>query len=191
MILLDTLPGREALDEGARPKAPRMPEATDAHRAHGRQLGMIHGAHRRELTQLRAIVERIETGASAAGDLVKAVEDMGMARNLKLFGALCGRECQHLQFHHDIEEQHTFVVLEKRGSKGLRAVVAKLRKEHEIVHALIHALAERASLLMREPSANALEGVREAIDRLEEVVHSHFGYEERELEEALGVHEAL
>ena len=195
MIVYDSLPGRDELNERARPKAPAMPEATDAHRAVGRQLRMIHDAHRRELAAIRAIVDRIEAdglGRDGTGDdLAGAIDGMGMARDLRLFGALCGRECQHLQFHHDIEEGHTFPIMEARGGEGLRAVIAKLREEHHVVHALIGALAERGEAFLRGPDARRLAALREVLDRLDAVVASHFGYEEAELEEALGVHRAL
>ena len=191
MIVLDTLPGRAELNEAARPKAPPIPQATDRHRRMGGRLRLIHDVHRQELKTIRGLLDRIKADGEGAGDLARAIETMGMARNLQLFGALCGRECSHLQFHHDIEEGHTFPIMEARGSKGLRVVIAKLREEHEVVHALIAALHERAGALLDEPSLSSFAAVREALDRIEEVVHSHFGYEERELEEALGVHEAL
>ena len=191
MIVYDTLPGRLELNEAARPKAPAIPHATDRHRRVGARLGLIHDAHRRELRALRATLDRIAREGADAGDLAVAVGELGMARNLELFGALCGRECSHLQFHHDIEEGHTFPIMERRGSDGLRLVIAKLREEHEVVHALIAALHDRTVRFTEEPSETALEAVREALDRIEEVVHSHFGYEEAELEEALGVHDAL
>lgn len=185
------LPGRADLDEAARPSAPAIQGATNAHRAFGRQLAMIHAHHRRELAQVRRVVTRIEEDASAAGDLAETLSTMAIAQNLRLFGAICGRECQHLQFHHNIEEGHTFPTLEQSGSKGLRAVVAKLRKEHVVVHTLIATLAERGAAFVQKPGATTLADLKEVISNLEEVVDSHFSYEERELEEALGVHGGL
>ncbi len=185
------LPGRADLDEAARPSAPAIQDATDTHRAFGRQLAMIHAHHRRELAQVRRVLTRIEDDAAAAGDLTKVLNTMAIAQNLRLFGAICGRECQHLQFHHNIEEGHTFPTLEQNGSEGLRAVVAKLRKEHEVVHTLIGALSERGAAFVQNPAAATLADLKEVISNLEEVVDSHFSYEERELEEALGVHGGL
>ena len=189
MIVFAALPGREALREEGRPSAPAIPEATDAHRRMGGRLRLIHDAHRQELRDLRALLDRIEADEAPADATPAAVAGMGMSRNLALFGALCGRECQHLQFHHDIEEGHTFPIVEHRGGDGVRAVIAKLREEHEVVHALIAALAERSTALARDRSQ--LPAVRETLDRIEEVVRSHFAYEEGELEEALGVYNAL
>ena len=189
MIVFDALPGREALREADRPSAPPIPEATDTHRRMGARLRLIHDAHRQELRDLRALLDRIEADEASADAAPAVVGGMGMSRNLRLFGALCGRECQHLQFHHDIEEGHTFPTVEHRGDDGMRAVIRKLREEHEVVHTLIAALAERSAALARDRSQ--LAAVREALDRIEDVVRSHFGYEEDELKEALGVYGAL
>ena len=191
MIVFDALPGRAELQEARRPTAPPIPSATEADRAIGRRLALIHDAHRHELASIRALLDRMTDDAGDAEELADAIDGLSMTRHLRLFGALCGRECSHLQFHHDIEEGHTFPTLERRGSDGLRAVIAKLREEHEVVHALIGTLHERAMVLVQAPTSGALDAVREVLDRLDEVVHSHFGYEERELEEALGVHRAL
>lgn len=190
MAKADALPGLTELQEGARPSAPPIPGTTDAQRARGRQLGAYHDIHRGELARIRAVLAAIEAGGAGegAGRLADAVNGLSLARNVEVFGALCGRGCWLLNFHHDHEEAAVFPLLEARGGEGLRAVVAKLRAEHEVVHTLVAALTERSQAFAARPDAEALARVRDAVDRLEAVVRSHFGYEEAELEEALGVH---
>lgn len=186
-----SLPGVADLDEASRPAAPPIPGVTDAQRARGRQLGAYHDIHRHELAQIREVLERIEAGGGNAASLTEAVDGLALVRNVRTLGALCGRGCWLLNFHHDHEEAEVFPVLEKKGSEGLRAVVAKLRNEHHVVHALVAALQRRSKAVAANPSLATLADVRDALDRLEAVVRSHFGYEEEQLEEALGVHGGL
>ena len=186
MNIHDRLPGRADLDEAARPEAPRISDATDFHRHRGRRLRLIHETHLGHLAEVRHIVGRMEADVNASSELVTALDQMAMARNLRQFGTLCGNQCGHLQAHHDIEENHSFPIVEMQGGHGLRAVIAKLRAEHEVVHALIKALVQRATAFHRAPDMETLAAVREALDHMEAVLRSHFGYEEEALEEALG-----
>lgn len=186
MSIHDPLPGRADLDEAARPRAPRIASATDFHRHRGQRLRAIHQAHLNHLAEVRRIVDRMEADANGSSELVAALDGMAMARNLRRFGTLCGNQCAHLQAHHDIEENHSFPIVEMQGGDGLRAVIAKLRAEHEVVHALIKALVQRAIAFHKAPNMETLTAVREALDHMEAVLRSHFGYEEEALEEALG-----
>tara|TARA_R100000789_G_scaffold87262_1_gene83663 strand:+ start:1147 stop:1737 length:591 start_codon:yes stop_codon:yes gene_type:complete len=175
-----------SLDEAARPKAPPVPEATDRHRAQGRQLAAIHRHYLMEMARIGAVLARIEAGDSPPDDLKRIVLSLDMAENFRAFGSLCGRECQILKFHHDIESADMFPRIEAAGKGKFREVVAKLKAEHAVVHELILRLDRAADVLMDDPSdANFLHAAT-AFRKLEEVVRSHFRYEETELAEAIG-----
>ena len=62
----------------------------------------------------------------------------------------------------------------------------------EIVdHALLERLYSDAVRLVQDPSGDAFDEAKATFESLERVVRSHFGYEEEELEEALGVYGGL
>ncbi len=175
-----------SLDEAARPTAPPVPEATDAHRRQGRQLAAIHRHYLMEIAQIGAVLARIEARDSPPEDLKRIVLSLDMAENFRAFGSLCGRECQILKFHHDIESVDMFPRIEAAGSGKFREVVAKLKAEHAVVHELILRLDRAADVLTEDPNdANFLHAAT-TFRKLEEVVRSHFGYEETELAEAIG-----
>ena len=175
-----------SVDEAARPKAPPVIEATEIHRRQGRQLAAIHSHYLREMGQIGAILARIEARDAPPEHLKQLVLSLDMAENFRVFGSLCGRECQVLKFHHDIESADMFPRIEAAGGGKFREVVAKLKAEHEVVHELIIRLSRAADALAEAPSeANFLQAGN-TFRKLEEVVRSHFGYEETELAEAIG-----
>ncbi|GGA16807.1 MAG: hypothetical protein CML50_20535 [Rhodobacteraceae bacterium] len=180
--LLDDL----ELDEAARPAAPRVPAATDTHRRQGRQLAAIHRHYLMEIAQIGAVLERIEAGETPPEHLQRIVLSLDMAENFRAFGSLCGRECQVLKFHHDIESADMFPRIEAAGGGVFREVVAKLMAEHEVVHELIVRLGRAANTLAEDPREENFVQAAVIFRKLEEVVRSHFGYEETELAEAIG-----
>ena len=175
-----------SLDEAARPKAPRVPEATDIHRRQGRQLAAIHNYHLRDMAQIGAVLARIEARDAPPEHLKRLVLSLDMAENFRAFGSLCGRECQVLKFHHDIESADMFPRIEASGGGMFREIVAKLKAEHEVVHELIIRLGRAADALAVDPSEANFVQAANTFHKLEEVVRSHFGYEETELAEAIG-----
>ena len=180
--LLDDL----ELDEAARPAAPRVPAATDTHRRQGRQLAAIHRHYLMEIAQIGAVLERIEAGETPPEHLQRIVLSLDMAENFRAFGSLCGRECQVLKFHHDIESADMFPRIEAAGGGVFREVGAKLMAEHEVVHELIVRLGRAANTLAEDPREENFVQAAVIFRKLEEVVRSHFGYEETELAEAIG-----
>ncbi|NEK25019.1 hypothetical protein GV827_21870 [Sulfitobacter sp. JBTF-M27] len=174
------------LDEAARPEAPLVPEATDLHRRQGRQLAAIHSHYLREMAQIGAVLARIEAGDAPPEHLKRMVLSLDMAENFRAFGSLCGRECQVLKFHHDIEGADMFPRIEAAGGGMFREIVAKLKAEHEVVHELIVRLDRAADALAKDPSETNFAEAAKTFRKLEEVVRSHFGYEETELAEAIG-----
>jgi len=172
------------LREAECPQAPKLPDVTERQRAQGRHLAAIHRLHLREIAQIRGLIERIDADRAAAPDLAAAVSGLSMRRNLATFGALCGRECHALFFHHDAEEYQLFPVVDRLP--GFAPLVAKLRQEHTVIHALIDALGAGAEALVASPDDHSYAALRDTFRRLAAALASHFHYEETELEEALG-----
>lgn len=187
MTDLSTLPLADLdLNEAARPKAPAVPEATDQHRRQGRQLAAIHRHYLMEMGQIGAVLARIEAGDAPPEHLKRIILSLDMAENLRGFGSLCGQECRILKFHHDIEGADMFPRIEAAGGGLFRAVVAKLRAEHEVVHELLIRLERAADTLVNDPTEAHFAQTADTFRKLEAVIRSHFGYEETELAEAIG-----
>ena len=176
------------LDEANRPRAPRLPSVTDAQRQKGRGLAAIHRFHLRDMARIAMVIERIRAGDDPPERLMQVILAADMAQNYRAFGNLCGQECRVLTFHHDAEENGLFPELEAKAPDGIRAVVAKLRAEHEVVHALIERLTEAAQTVIDAPTDANFAEASNAFEQLETVVRSHFRYEEEELEEAIGLY---
>lgn len=175
------------IDEANRPKAPPLPNATAADRMNGRRLAAYHRMHLQEMARVRLLIDTIRAGENPFGVLRDAVQDLQIARNYSVFGAVCGRECQMLTFHHTGEDTQMFPAVRER-EPALARVVDKLVAEHEVIHALIEELQAGADTIAARPDTESFEALVATFDDLEEIVRSHFGYEETELAEALGVH---
>jgi iron-sulfur cluster repair protein YtfE (RIC family) len=169
------------LDDTRRPKAPKIAGLSAQQRAHGRRLRWFHNMHRAQLDEVRDAMMAFD--AEGLRDKVAA---LAMSANYRRFGNLCGEECQMLSGHHGIEDAHMFPILHSAGGAGLRKVVERLMAEHLVVHELIEELEAAAEVLTRLPTVENFAAAKEAFSDLEKCVKSHFGYEETELEEALG-----
>ena len=78
-----------------------------------------------------------------------------------------------------------------RRSDGLRRVLDRLGAEHRTVHALLERIRAIVRSVASAPTREQVLDLREVYGVFERVVISHFGYEERELEEAIGYYDAL
>jgi hypothetical protein len=172
------------LDDETRPSAPRINGVTDAQRSAGRRLAFIHKLHLQEMAEVRLLMMRVIAGQEAAEKLKEAVSSMQMAANYRQFGNLCGRQCHALAFHHSMEDDEIFPALPQYG--GLAQVVERLRAEHLVIHDLLQKTESAAADAVHDPGPGTFERLREAYEMLERVVISHFGYEQNELEEAIG-----
>ena len=175
------------LDHANRPKAPKIANLTTAQRQRGRLLSQFHDFHRQQLTQVQTFMRGVEDGALSAAALATTISDLQMAANYRRFGNLCGQECRMLSGHHGIEDANIFPILHHVGSPGLRRVVERLAAEHLVVHELIEELNTHARIMLQNPNAKNFAMLKNIFTTLDRVVRSHFGYEETELEEALGV----
>ena len=178
------------IDESTRPKAPRIEGATPAHRQQGKHLAMIHAMHLQQIAEVERVIQQIESGEAGMPRLGQAISGLQMASNYRLFGTLCGQECQVLNFHHTAEDQQIFPAL-MNGSQGLRLVVERLIEEHAVIHRLIEEMEAQAVSLIQAPGLAGFQALKRTFATLVEIVRSHFGYEQAELEEALGYYQAL
>jgi hemerythrin-like domain-containing protein len=169
------------LDNTKRPKAPKIENLTPAQRRQGRRLSLYHNLHRQQLREVWDAMERIDNA------LITKISELDMRHNFKTFGNMCGEECQMLTFHHQAEDSMMFPVLHAEGDKGLRKVVERLQAEHLVVHELIEELEAGAMAATQNPTEESYAKLRDTFNALDTCVRSHFGYEETELEEALGV----
>lgn len=96
------------------------------------------------------------------------------------------RELLANKFHHDIESADMFPRIRAAGGEKFREIVDKLKAEHEVVHELIIRLSRAADALAETPSEANFDQAATTFRKLEEIVRSHFGYEENELAEAIG-----
>jgi iron-sulfur cluster repair protein YtfE (RIC family) len=174
--------------DGERPKAPPIEGATDRDRAAGHHLAVIHRHYLMDLGRIARLMQRIEAGDAPPEDLADIVLHSDMARNLSAFGSICGQACHVLKMHHDIEEGHMFPGIHGPAGEGIRAVVERLRREHEVIHELLNRLAAAAQDCASEPTEEHFAALRDVYAKLFEQVRSHFRYEETELQEAIGVY---
>lgn len=170
-----------------RPEAPEL-TLTPLQELDGRGLAAIHRWYLRDITAIRHLMDEIAAGLADPARLAPAVRGMPIAQNLRLFGTACGRECQVLTTHHQIEDQHLFPALSRHADAGLQAVLDRLAAEHLVIHDLIEALAGAADRLAAAAAPDAFPACAEAFARLEAVVRSHFRYEETQIGPALGFH---
>lgn len=173
------------LDDATRPKAPPIAGVTPMQRRRGQRLAMIHEMHLQQMDEVRSVLDAVMAGEKQAEALGTAVAGMEMAHNYRVFGSLCGQECSALTFHHTAEDEQIFPPL-MVGSDGLRRVVERLSAEHLVIHELLEHFEDRVLAIMANPGTSTFADLREVFDVLEKVVRSHFGYEQAELEEALG-----
>ena len=183
------LDGIPFLDDATRPKAPPIPGVTPAQRARGRRLALYHRHHLAELAAVRGALDRFLAGTGTVEAVTDGVASMTLTENYRAFGTLCGRQCHLLQMHHDIEEGDMYPRL--RQSDGLRWVLDRLGAEHRTVHALLERIRAIVRSVASAPTREQVLDLREVYGVFERVVISHFGYEERELEEAIGYYDAL
>ena len=176
------------LDDATRPKAPKIASVTAAQRRVGKRLALIHAHHLDQIGQVRRVMEQVEAGEESAATLLDAISSMQMTANYRLFGNLCGRECQMLTLHHMIEDEHMFPAL-RQASGTLKELVDRLSQEHAVIHQLLETLEDRARNTVGHPTREAFAALKVAFLALERFIRSHFGYEQEELEEALGYYD--
>ena len=109
-----------------------------------------------------------------------------MITNFRSFGNLCGRECRNLTLHHTAEDERIFPALRSSGGDALRRVIQRLTQEHRGIYALLERLWAQALTLLDAPGQANFAALKETFSAVAITVRSHFGYEQTELEEAIG-----
>ena len=176
-----------SVETGTRPKAPSLANVTEHQRRKGRHLAAIHAHYLQDMARLSAVIDRIEAGDTPPAHLAQIVLASDMHQNFAAFGNLCGQGCQMLVMHHNIEEHHMFPEIEGKAPP-FAALIARLREEHGVVHELLTRLAACAGRLTSSPDAAGFAEARATFQALHRAIESHFSYEERELEAAIGVY---
>ena len=173
------------LDDSTRPEAPSLENVTAKQKLPGQHLAMIHEHFRQNMSHLRGLIAEAEDSAAGADAARAAAEAMPMLANYRRFGALCGQHCSIIHSHHSIEDQAIFPGLSEKGA-AWKKVTDRLQAEHEVVHALLVKLIASLNALAQTPCDSAFRDALADYDALEEVLLSHFGYEERSIGDALG-----
>ena len=171
---------------GDRPSMPALDGITDQHRRAGLHLAAIHRMHLQDMNRMGIFLEHLKQGKITAVAFADSINKIELNQNMRMFGTLCGRECQVLNFHHDAEEQMIFPELERQNIDALSKIVERLRQEHLVVHELLKRLGAAADKLIKDTSTSNFDEIAGIFEQLHKVVKSHFGYEETELREALG-----
>ena len=171
---------------GERPSMPALQNVTEAEHRAGLHLAAIHRMHLRDMQRLTHMLEQVEQGAVSPEVFAQEVSNVELTHNMRMFGTMCGRECQVLTFHHDAEEHMIFPQLVQQNIQALSRVVDRLKQEHLIVHELITRLETAAHALVQNPDEHNFARTKATFVQLQTAVISHFGYEETELREALG-----
>jgi iron-sulfur cluster repair protein YtfE (RIC family) len=174
------------LDDRTRPKAPKLEGATPQDELPGQQLKMIHRYHLMQLSQVRRVLDEIALGMPKQAELTQTISDLHMQKTMRMFGNLCGQECEMLNAHHNIESQMLFPVLHERGNDGVKKVVERLMAEHEIIHHYLQELEFQNIANAQNSTPTSFAALKETFLALEKLIHSHFKYEETELEVAIG-----
>jgi len=174
----------DIFDPTKRPRGPRF-EITPEQRRRGGRLALIHQLHLDQLAEVEALIAAIDAGHADEDAVASSVSGLAATQNYRTFGSLCGRECRNLTFHHTGEDQAIFPVL-RVGNRALDAVIDRLAEEHLVIHGWIERLLERLVDYRAHPDADTYGALRDDFRVLARLVRSHFGYEQTELEDAIG-----
>ncbi|MER7245695.1 LLM class flavin-dependent oxidoreductase [Kribbella sp. NPDC000426] len=175
----------QLLDESARPTGPALDPArsyTPYQLQSGQHLIDVHDHLRAELEQVRDLVEQVAAGTLGVGAARSAINTMTMRQNNWTLGTYCESYCRLVTTHHSIEDASLFPHL-RRADPELVPVVDRLQEEHKIIHDVLEGV-DKALVALVDGSGN-IDGLRAAVDLLDDTLLSHLSYEERELVEPL------
>ncbi|WP_152361597.1 hemerythrin domain-containing protein [Microlunatus speluncae] len=127
--------------------------------------------------ELQAVHRRLRDGLQVAREAIDSgVEAERLGRDLLIY---CWGFCTALDGHHTSEDRALFPLLLKDRPE-LADVVSKLKQDHSMLSHLIKALTAE---LNEDADAASL---HRHLDGIEAIMETHFGYEERQLRDALG-----
>ncbi|MEU0484395.1 LLM class flavin-dependent oxidoreductase [Streptosporangium sp. NPDC006013] len=172
-------------DESTRPTGPDPdPDRTYTarQRAAGQHLVDIHDHLRKELTEIRGLVDQVTTGAMDPGAARSHINTMTMRQNNWTVGTYCESYCRVVTTHHTLEDQSLFPHL-RRSDPRLTPVVDRLQQEHHAIHEVLEGVDRALVAFVGRPDGH--KELRAAMDLLTDTLLSHLSYEERELVEPL------
>lgn len=175
----------QVLDESERPTGPALdPERTYTpyQLSSGQHLIDVHDHLRAELEQIRDLVEQVAAGLLGVGQARSHINTMTMRQNNWTLGTYCESYCRLVTTHHSLEDASMFPHI-RRADPALVPVVDRLQEEHHIIHEVLEGV-DKALVALVDGSGN-IDGLRAAVDLLDDTLLSHLSYEERELVEPL------
>jgi alkanesulfonate monooxygenase SsuD/methylene tetrahydromethanopterin reductase-like flavin-dependent oxidoreductase (luciferase family) len=175
----------QLLDESERPTGPALdPERTYTpyQLSSGQHLIDVHDHLRAELEQIRDLVEQVAAGSMGVGQARSHINTMTMRQNNWTLGTYCESYCRLVTTHHSLEDASLFPHL-RRADPELAPVVDRLEAEHRIIHDVLEGV-DKALVALVDGSGD-IDGLRAAVDLLDDTLLSHLSYEERELVEPL------
>ena len=167
-----------------RASAPRARPGRELHGPRprrGKHLIDVHDMLRKELDELRDLVNQVREGAISAGDARSMLNEMALRQNDWTLGAFCSRYCRVVATHHSLEDDSIFPHLAR--DPELEPVIDRLTEEHHVIHDAIEAV-DRA-LVAHILHPEDFDPLQNAIDLLTDALLSHLSYEEHELVEPL------
>ncbi len=175
----------QLLDESARPTGPVQDPSrtyTPYQLQSGQHLIDVHDHLRAELDQVRDLVEQVAAGTLGVGAARSHINTMTMRQNNWTLGTYCESYCRLVTTHHSLEDASLFPHL-RRADPALVPVVDRLQEEHKIIHDVLEGV-DKALVALVDGSGD-IDGLRAAVDLLDDTLLSHLSYEERELVEPL------
>ncbi len=126
--------------------------------------------------ELQAVHRRLRDGLQVAREAIdQGVGAEQLGRDLLIY---CWGFCTALDGHHTSEDRTLFPLLLAERPE-LADVIGKLKQDHSMLSHLIKALTAELS-----PEADAA-SLHRHLDGIEAIMETHFGYEERQLHDAL------
>jgi hemerythrin-like domain-containing protein len=172
-------------DDATRPTGPaRDPQRvyTAREQATSHHLVEVHDHLRRELAQIRELVDQVAAGATGIAAARSQLNEMTMRQNNWTLGTYCESYCRVVATHHTIEDQSVFPHLRRKDAR-LAPVIDRLEAEHHLIHDVLDAVDQALVALVSRPEG--MKDLRVAVDQLTDSLLSHLSYEERELIEPL------
>ncbi|MEU1603121.1 LLM class flavin-dependent oxidoreductase [Micromonospora matsumotoense] len=172
-------------DESTRPVAPPAPAGhvySPQAQAAGGHLVDVHDHLRRELSEIRDLLDQVRRGVVSAGDARGVLNRMTLRQNNWTLGAYCAAYCTLVTQHHGLEDDAIFPHL-RRADPGLVPVIDRLEQEHVVIHEVVEGVDRALVALIGDPGR--LTGLQQAVDVLTDTLLSHLSYEEQNIVEPL------
>jgi len=175
----------QLLDESERPTGPALDSErtyTPYQLSSGQHLIDVHDHLRADLEQIRDLVEQVVAGSIGVGQARSHINTMTMRQNNWALGTYRESYCRLVTTHHSLEDASLFPHI-KRADPKLAPVVDRLEAEHRIIHDVLEGVDK--ALVALVDGSGSIDGLRVAVDLLDDTLLSHLSYEERELVEPL------